>query len=108
MRGGADKSYGIEVARLAGLPKEVLLNSKKILRGLEKRKELSEKTINVEQLSLFGGAEPDLIEEEIQNKKEELYEDILFDIENVDVNNLTPLEALKILNDLKKKLEENN
>ena len=108
VRGGADKSYGIEVARLAGLPKEVLLNSKKILRGLEKRKELSEKTINVEQLSLFGGAEPDLIEEEIQNKKEELYEDILFDIENVDVNNLTPLEALKILNDLKKKLEENN
>lgn len=108
VRGGADKSYGIEVARLAGLPKEVLLNSKKILRGLEKRKELSEKTINVEQLSLFGGAETDMIEEEIQNKKEELYEDILFDIENVDVNNLTPLEALKILNDLKKKLEENN
>ena len=31
VRGGADKSYGIEVARLAGLPKEILLNSKKIL-----------------------------------------------------------------------------
>ena len=69
---------------------------------------LSEKAINVEQLSLFSGEGIDLIEEEIQNKKEELYEEILFDIENVDVNNLTPLEALRVLNDLKKKLEENN
>lgn len=108
VRGGADKSYGIEVARLAGLPKEILLNSKKILKGLEKRKELSEKSINVEQLSLFSGEGIDLVEEEIQNKKEELYEEILFDIENMDVNNLTPLEALRVLNDLKKKLEENN
>ena len=69
VRGGADKSYGIEVARLAGLPKEVLLNSKKILRGLEKRKELIEKTVNVEQLSLF--AENDMVEEEQKNLKED-------------------------------------
>lgn len=106
VRGGADKSYGIEVARLAGLPKEVLLNSKKILRGLEKRKELVEKAVNVEQLSLFAGN--DIIEEEIQEKKEDFYEEVLFDLKNTDVNNITPLDAMKILSDLKKKMEEIN
>lgn len=106
VRGGADKSYGIEVARLAGLPKEVLLNSKKILRGLEKRKELVEKAVNVEQLSLFAGN--DMVEEEIQEKKEDFYEELLFDLKNTDVNNITPLDAMKILSDLKKKMEEIN
>ncbi len=106
VRGGADKSYGIEVARLAGLPKEVLLNSKKILRGLEKRKELIEKTVNVEQLSLF--AENDMVEEEQKNLKEDLYEELLFDIENIDINNVTPMEALGLLGELKKKMEEIN
>ena len=106
VRGGADKSYGIEVARLAGLPKEVLLNSKKILRGLEKRKELIEKTVNVEQLSLF--AENDMVEEEQQNLKEDFYEELLFDIENIDINNVTPMEALGLLGELKKKMEEIN
>ena len=106
VRGGADKSYGIEVARLAGLPKEVLLNSKKILRGLEKRKELIEKTVNVEQLSLF--AANDMVEEEKKNLKEDLYEELLFDIENMDINNVTPMEALAFLGELKKKMEEIN
>ena len=106
VRGGADKSYGIEVARLAGLPKEVLLNSKKILRGLEKRKELIEKTVNVEQLSLF--AANDMVEEEQKNLKEDLYEELLFDIENIDINNVTPMEALGLLGELKKKMEEIN
>ena len=53
VKGGADKSYGIEVAKLAGLPKEILKQSKKILNRLEQKKELIEKTINVQQLSLF-------------------------------------------------------
>jgi DNA mismatch repair protein MutS len=106
VRGGADKSYGIEVARLAGLPKEVLLNSKKILRGLEKRKELIEKTVNVEQLSLFTAN--DMVEEEQKNLKENLYEELLFDIENIDINNVTPMEALGLLGGLKKKMEEIN
>lgn len=43
VKGGADKSYGIEVARLAGLPKEILDRSKAILKRLEERKEIVEK-----------------------------------------------------------------
>lgn len=54
VKGGADKSYGIEVAKLAGLPKEILKESKKILKRLEQKKELIEKTVNIHQLSLFG------------------------------------------------------
>ena len=54
VKGGADKSYGIEVAKLAGLPKEILVESRKILKRLEQKKELIEKTVDVRQLSLFG------------------------------------------------------
>jgi len=54
VKGGADKSYGIEVAKLAGLPKEILVESKKVLKRLEQKKELIERTVDVHQLSLFG------------------------------------------------------
>ena len=43
VKGGADKSYGIEVARLAGLPKEILDRSKSVLKNLEDRKQIIEK-----------------------------------------------------------------
>ena len=43
IKGGADRSYGIEVAKLAGLPKEILKESREILHRLEQRKELIER-----------------------------------------------------------------
>ena len=50
------------------------------------------------------------IDEEIEKKnlKEDLYEELLFDIENIDINNVTPMEALGLLGELKKKMEEIN
>ena len=54
VKGGADKSYGIEVARLAGLPKEILDRSKSVLKNLEDRKQIIEKKLKGEQLILFG------------------------------------------------------
>ena len=112
VKGGADKSYGIEVAKLAGIPKEILKESKKILHKLEQRKELIDKTINVQQLSLFGKISE--IEEEyednnfelIENVENEKIEEIIYDIENKDVNNMTPMEALTFLSEIKSKLEE--
>ncbi len=107
LKGGADKSYGLEVARLAGLPKEVLLNGKKILRTLEQRKKLIEKTISVEQLSLFGTeAMVDEIEEEIEDNRDKIIEDIIYDFEIKDINNMTPMEALTFLSEIKVKIEE--
>ncbi|BBM35832.1 DNA mismatch repair protein MutS [Pseudoleptotrichia goodfellowii] len=113
VKGGADKSYGIEVVKLAGLPKEILHESKKILHRLEQKKELIEKTIDVHQLSLFGqvieaqesyqGYNPDFYTED---KTDKVAEEIIYDIESKDVNNMTPMEALKFLSEIKAKLEE--
>ena len=110
VKGGADKSYGIEVAKLAGLPKEILKESKKILKRLEQKKELIEKTVNVHQLSLFGG-NLGFDDDEDEKKKEadekmEVMSDIIDEIEEKDINNITPMEALKFLSELKAKLEE--
>ena len=110
VKGGADKSYGIEVAKLAGLPKEILKESKKILKRLEQKKELIEKTVNVHQLSLFGenlGFDDDEDEKKKEaDEKMEVMSDIIDEIEEKDINNITPMEALKFLSELKAKLEE--
>ena len=113
IKGGADRSYGIEVAKLAGLPKEILKESREILHRLEQRKELIEKTINIKQLSLFGQiAEIDSKYEEdldaVENERNEIKDEVIFDIENKDINNITPMEALKFLSEIKAKLEEKN
>ena len=129
VKGGADKSYGIEVAKLAGLPKEILIESKKILKRLEQKKELIERTVDVHQLSLFGGNsefENDFEEFEIESvnnfeniennqfyveklvqveeEKESLLE-IMNKIENYDINNITPMDAMKFLFELKENMK---
>ena len=132
VKGGADKSYGIEVAKLAGLPKEILIESKKILKRLEQKKELIERTVDVHQLSLFGGnseLENDFQEFEnesandfentesnqfytgklvqVEEEKESLLE-IVNKIENYDVNNVTPMDAIKFLFELKQEIKKEN
>ncbi|MDP0507654.1 MAG: DNA mismatch repair protein MutS [Fusobacterium sp. JB019] len=110
VKGGADKSYGIEVARLAGLPKEILKNSKKILSVLEKRKNIVERKLGEEQMILFGTnlntnmelekkEEKKVLEVSEISKEEEL---ALRLVKEVDINNLTPMEALLKFNELKK------
>ena len=130
VKGGADKSYGIEVAKLAGLPKEILIESKKILKRLEQKKELIERTVDVHQLSLFGENlefESDFEEFEnannlensennqfyekklaqIEEEKESLIE-IVNKIGNYDINNMTPMDAMKFLFELKQEMEKGN
>ena len=128
VKGGADKSYGIEVAKLAGLPKEILVESRKILKRLEQKKELIEKTVDVRQLSLFGENlefEDDFEETEkdseniennqfyeekllqIENEKESLQE-IVNKIEDYDINNITPMDAMKFLFELKENMKKDN
>jgi DNA mismatch repair protein MutS len=95
--GAADRSYGIEVARLAGIPANVTERAREILKKHEENEhELSDnltvrarrKTkVIINQLSLFTA-----LEEELRNSLRE-----------VDVDRVTPLEALKLLAELKKK-----
>jgi DNA mismatch repair protein MutS len=89
--GGADKSYGIHVAQLAGLPKQVVSRASEIMRQLE-QKAAENDTLSIDpngpmQLDLFNEG-PDPIRQEI---------------EGVDVNTMTPLEALNFLYALQQK-----
>ena len=99
VRGGADQSFGIEVAKLAGVPDSVVKRAKVIL------KELESNAVKIE-----FKADDSVIEEEetdIQyNFTANSRQEILEILKATDVNTLTPIEAMQTLYDLKKKAEE--
>jgi len=94
--GGADRSYGIHVAQLAGLPGSVIHRAEEVLATLEKRgdkeerREAMRQTVVVKQMSLFGG-EPNPAVEALKRLR---------------IEELTPLEAINKLYELKKMAEE--
>ena len=98
VHGGADQSFGIEVAKLAGLPQSVIKRAKVILKELEANK-----------IEIEFKADDSVIEEsdDIQyNFKTNSTNDLIEVIKAVDINTLTPIEAMQTLYDLKKKAEE--
>ena len=108
VKGGADKSYGIQVAKLAGLPDSVIERAKEIVNELlanditetvrnisnvsapskKKKQQLDE--VDLAQISLFDTMKDD---------------DIIEELKNVDIGNLTPLEALNKLYELQNKVK---
>ena len=97
--GSADKSYGTYVAKLAGLPQSILRESKLILSKLEDRNNMVVKNENIGQLSLFDN--PSYVEKVNEEKRNEELEELRDEIKQIDINNITPLKALNILQDLK-------
>ena len=95
VRGGADDSYGIEVAILAGLPGEVIKRSKDILRSLEEHTDVKspqiKPKIQEKQDEMDNVSFDDLRNEEIAER-----------IGKLDLNILTPIEAMNILYELNK------
>ena len=97
VEGGSHHSFGIHVAKMAGMPEFVLSRSKKILKKLEKShssQEMTEKVKDLDtdlQLSFFNIDDP-------------LLEDLKNEILDVDIDRLTPVEALMILSEIKRKL----
>ena len=108
VKGGADKSYGIQVAKLAGLPDSVIERAKEIVNELishditevvrnisidtthkKKKKEYLDE-VDLTQMSLFDTIKDD---------------DIINELRNVDIGNLTPVEALNKLYDLQNKVK---
>ncbi|MDD5795797.1 MAG: DNA mismatch repair protein MutS [Oscillospiraceae bacterium] len=93
--GGADDSYGIEVAKLAGIPNSIIKRAKQILKELEtdNKKDYSQELLNVPeskeqedmQLSLIPSADSAITEK----------------LKNTDINTLTPIEAMNLLYELK-------
>lgn len=98
-KGGADKSYGVEVARLAGLPNEILSLAKKTLKKLEKDK--IDFSIKGSQLGLFDNNIDVVEEKEVLDEKTK---EIIDKLEKIDINSLTPIDALLELNRLKQLL----
>lgn len=96
-RGSASRSFGVEVASLAGIKKSVIEHARRIMSELERQAEdrdsnrilmASRKETNAVQTSLFD-------REESEVEKE---------LKDIDIDNLTPIQALTILGDLKKKV----
>ncbi len=86
--GGADRSYGIHVAQIAGLPRPVIQRANEILQQLEESSgnTLERKQNTRQQLTLFPENNP-----------------VLDAIKNLDINSLTPIEALNLLYDWKRR-----
>lgn len=98
--GGADHSYGIQVAQMAGLPTFVTSRAKEILQNLES-KELTPYEIKKAKLAKFKN------EDELQISMFEFKDDeIRQEISDIAIDNLTPIEALNKLNELRKKVKE--
>ena len=93
-RGAVDKSYGINVASLAHLPKSLIERAKEILNVYENQKE---KKPTFTQTSLFA------LEEEKQAEKEN---EIEKEIRDCNVLEMTPIEALNFIYQLKEKIKE--
>jgi DNA mismatch repair protein MutS len=97
--GGADHSYGIQVAQMAGLPAFVTSRAKQILENLE-GKELTPYEIKKAKLAKFKS------EDKTQFSLFEIKDDSLRnEISGLKLDNLTPIEALNKLNELKKKID---
>ena len=92
IKGSADDSYGIEVARLAGVPSVVTDRAKEVLAGIEKDGgKVTVKTGGGASREISGQMSLGAEKSEIERR-----------LENIDINTLTPIEALSILYDLKK------
>ena len=110
VKGGADKSYGIQVAKLAGVPDVVIERAKELVEELSsaditmKAREIAEASANVSQHKTV--TRPD----EVDLNQMTLFDtvkndDIIHELEEISINEITPMEALNILSRLQSKLK---
>jgi len=93
--GGTDESYGVHVARLAGVPQIVTKRANEILRSLERKSVLGEKQQEKESKQVAAG------QLDLYNYK---LAEIAHEIDKIDVNELTPIEALNEIVKIKEKM----
>lgn len=104
VRGGADRSYGIQVAKLAGVPDSVIERAKEIAA------ELSEADISVKAKDIANSRKPvervaDVEAEQISFFDTVKDEDILRELEEIDISNMTPIDAMNALYKLQNKVK---
>ncbi len=96
VRGGTDESYGIHVARLAGVPKDVTTRANQILRSIERKSVLNGKTLEKEDKKKVEG-QFDMFNYKLAEIAQEL--------DKVNLNELTPIDALNTLVKIKDKMK---
>ena len=95
IRGSTDDSYGIEVAKLAGLPNEVIRRAKEILATVEK----TSRTLTTSNTNISEEIDSLITFEDITEKS------VIEDIKKVDINSMTPVEAMNLLFELNNRLK---
>jgi DNA mismatch repair protein MutS len=98
-RGAADRSYGIHVAKLAGLPQAVVSRAEEVLRALEEGREGHKPLARIDDLPLFSVAPPDAPQRNQTNAVEEK-------LAAISPDSLTPKAALELLYELKSLLAD--
>ena len=99
VEGGSEHSFGIHVAKMAGMPQQVIHRANKVLKQLEKSHSSDQLTNSISpldndmQLSFFNLDDP-------------LLEEIKDELTHIDINTLTPVEALMKLNEIKRMLQK--
>ena len=106
--GGADKSYGIQVAKLAGLPDTVIERAKQIVEELSTN-DIVETTRNIAAQSGDSAAKKPEKLDEVDLGQMSLFDtvkndDIIKELEELDITNITPMEALNKLDELQSKV----
>ena len=96
VEGGSAHSFGIHVAKMAGMPKSVVERAKVIMKRLEKAHSSKEEVSNQEKLS------QDDMQLSFFQLDDPILESIRGEIQDLDINSLTPVEALMKLNEIKK------
>ena len=95
IKGTADKSYGIYVGKMAGLPESVIKRANEVLSDLENHEDISlmqekklpkQKQRFVQPILVFDNSHP-----------------VIDELKSIDIDNITPIQAIQILTDLKKK-----
>ena len=89
VKGAANKSYGVHVAKLAGIPENVIIRAGKILKSFENEKNKNDKEHQLP-MDIFDA------------KNNQISDELINQIKNIDVENITPLEAINKLYDIKK------
>ena len=105
VRGGADDSYGIEVAKLAGIPETIIKRAKTILQQIESKDEVdkpSKHSKSVKENSIEEGFEQVAFESPQSSKAKEIVDKLKM----IDLNTLTPIEAMNVLFEMVDKVKD--
>ena len=96
VRGSTDDSYGIDVAKLAGVPNEVIKRAREVLKNVEE---------SAKNISLVEKKEEVKIDDGRISFDDVINDQIIEELKNVDINTLSPYECMNFLFDIKKRLK---